>query len=338
MEKYSYIIGEDFTCLVNTSNGNSVTKYSSETDYENFINLINLGDYVGAERLGDVKIAVNKFLTTAKSDRGMEFRITDDSIEFRYTEDDLWQTLHNSISSRIIAMAKADMNITPMLNFMENLLGNPSKQSVDELYMFLEATRLPITEDGYFIAYKLVRGDYKDIHSGEFDNSVGQYLSMPRNEVDDRRHNTCSTGFHFCSKEYLPHYGSTTSSKCVLVKINPEDVVSIPSDYNNAKGRCCAYEVVGELKDWQNLRNDNSDYTDSPVVRSDNPHEEWNAHDYFEDNWESVSQRIFQDYFLSPRDDVWKEISTGDWVARIKLAEEFDTTVEMIEYIEEKIA
>jgi hypothetical protein len=32
----------------------------------------------------------------------------------------------------------------------------------------------------------------------------------------------------------------------MILKINPADVVSIPSDYNNTKGRTCRYEVVGE--------------------------------------------------------------------------------------------
>ena len=33
----------------------------------------------------------------------------------------------------------------------------------------------------------------------------------------------------------------------MIVKISPADVVSIPSDYNNAKGRACKYEVIGEI-------------------------------------------------------------------------------------------
>ena len=33
----------------------------------------------------------------------------------------------------------------------------------------------------------------------------------------------------------------------VILKINPRDVVSIPTDYNNTKGRTCRYEVVGEV-------------------------------------------------------------------------------------------
>jgi hypothetical protein len=37
------------------------------------------------------------------------------------------------------------------------------------------------------------------------------------------------------------------SDRIVIVKINPMDVVSIPKDYNNAKGRCCRYIVVNEV-------------------------------------------------------------------------------------------
>ena len=32
----------------------------------------------------------------------------------------------------------------------------------------------------------------------------------------------------------------------MILKINPRDVVSIPTDYNNSKGRTCRYEVIGE--------------------------------------------------------------------------------------------
>jgi hypothetical protein len=124
---------------------------------------------------------------------------------------------------------------------------NPSKRAVTELYGFLEKNSLPITPDGHFLAYKKVRNDYLDIHSGTMDNSVGMIVEMERNEVDDNKDQTCSTGLHFCSQDYLPHFGSGSDSRVVIVKINPSDVVSIPSDYNNAKGRACRYVVVGEI-------------------------------------------------------------------------------------------
>jgi len=154
--------------------------------------------------------------------------------------------LHNALATRMIQMLQDGFPVEPLVLFMENLMQNPSKRAVDELYGFLEKNQLPITPEGYFLAYKKVRKDFKDIHSGTMDNSVGQIVEMERNQVDDDKDRTCSTGLHFCSQDYLPHFGGS-DSRTVILKINPADVVSIPSDYNNAKGRACRYEVIGEL-------------------------------------------------------------------------------------------
>jgi hypothetical protein len=44
-------------------------------------------------------------------------------------------------------------------------------------------------------------------------------------------------------------YGSLENGdKIVIVKINPADVVSVPSDCNYEKLRTCRYEVVGEYQ------------------------------------------------------------------------------------------
>lgn len=154
--------------------------------------------------------------------------------------------IDNSLTERLLSMMKEGFNVNPMIAFLENLMLNPSKRAVDELYGFLEYGKLPITEDGHFIAYKRVRADYKSVHDGQTDNSIGLTVSMPRNFVDDRSENTCSKGLHFCSFEYLKSF---SGDKCIILKINPRDVVSIPVDYNNTKGRACSYEVIGELTD-----------------------------------------------------------------------------------------
>jgi hypothetical protein len=154
--------------------------------------------------------------------------------------------MHNALSNRMVAMLQDGFPVEPLVAFMENLMTNPSKRAVDELYGFLEKNSLPITPDGHFLAYKKVRQNYFDCHTGKMDNSVGKVVEMERNEVDDNKDQTCSTGLHFCSQEYLPHFGGG-DSRVVIVKINPRDVVSIPTDYNNAKGRACRYEVIGEV-------------------------------------------------------------------------------------------
>ena len=153
---------------------------------------------------------------------------------------------HNYLARKFVDMYQEGFPVEPMVNFMENLMQNPSKRAVDELYGFLEKGNLPITSDGCFLAYKKIRNDYLDIHSGTMDNSVGKVVEMERNEVDDDKDRTCSTGLHFCSLGYLDHFGGA-DSRTVVLKINPRDVVSIPADYHNTKGRACRYEVIEEI-------------------------------------------------------------------------------------------
>ena len=154
--------------------------------------------------------------------------------------------LRGALTARMIEMYQDGFPVEPLILFMENLMQNPSKRAVEELYGFMEKGNLPLTPDGYFLAYKKVRADFLDIHSGTMSNAPGNVVEMERNDVDDNMNNTCSTGLHFCSKEYLNHFGGS-DSRTVILKINPKDVVSIPADYNSTKGRACRYEVLGEL-------------------------------------------------------------------------------------------
>lgn len=154
---------------------------------------------------------------------------------------------HNVITDKIINMMKEGFDVQPLCAFLNNLMKNPSSRAVTELYGFLETTNLPITEDGHFLAYKSVKADYTDGYTGTVDNSIGCKPTMERNQVDDDKDRTCSNGYHFCSLEYVRDAGWGGSGRHIMIiQINPADVVAIPSDYNNSKGRCCGYEVIGE--------------------------------------------------------------------------------------------
>jgi hypothetical protein len=156
------------------------------------------------------------------------------------------EEVHGSISKRIIEFMSKGLPFQPLVNFLENLMQNPSMQSQQELYDFLEHENLPVTEDGCFLAYKAVRSDFKDKWQGVFDNSVGQVCEMRRAKVDDNRKVGCSQGLHAGALNYVASYGSVDAGdNIVIVKINPEDVVSVPSDCNCEKLRTCKYEVVG---------------------------------------------------------------------------------------------
>ena len=199
------------------------------------------------------------------------------------------------LATRMISMLEEGFSIEPMVLFMHNLLKNPSKRSVDELHGFLEKNSLPITPDGHFLAYKKVRRDFLDIHSGTMNNAPGTVVEMERFKVDDNKDQTCSTGLHFCGMSYLDHFGGS-DSRTVIVKIDPADVVSIPSDYNGAKGRACRYEVIGELGvepgkafDRSVQSNAHGTYTvptprpTTPIKEGNSPfyhgyHDGWNGH------------------------------------------------------------
>jgi hypothetical protein len=159
------------------------------------------------------------------------------------------EVVHGSISKRILEFMSKGLPFQPLVNFLNNLMENPSMQSQKELYDFLEHEHLPVTEDGHFLAYKAVRGDFKDKYRGVFDNSVGQVVKMQRAKVDDDRARGCSDGLHAGALNYVAGYGSVESGdRIVIVKINPRDVVSVPSDCNCEKLRTCRYEVVGEYQ------------------------------------------------------------------------------------------
>lgn len=159
------------------------------------------------------------------------------------------EEVHGAISKRILEFMSKGLPFQPLVNFLNNLMENPSMQSQKELYDFLEHQYLPVTEDGHFLAYKAVRSDYMDKYAGKFRNKVGDVCQMTRAKVDDNRGIGCSQGLHAGALNYVAGYGSLDAGdKIVIVKINPKDVVSVPSDCNCEKLRTCRYEVVGEYQ------------------------------------------------------------------------------------------
>ena len=139
---------------------------------------------------------------------------------------------------------------------------NPSRRAVNELYAFLEHKAMPLTPDGNFLAYKGVREDYTDWHSGKFRNQVGDEHSMIRNNVCDDANIGCSYGFHAGSLDYAKQYGN--GGHLMVVEIDPRDVVSVPLDCEQQKLRTAKYKVVShfEKKLEEPMCDDYGDYDD----------------------------------------------------------------------------
>jgi hypothetical protein len=156
--------------------------------------------------------------------------------------------VHGFVVCRILDFVKNGFPYQPLVKFLERVRLNPSSRSVEELYKFLEHRKMPITPNGTFLAYKSVRADYTDHHTGKVSNKVGDIPArFERNQVDDDPRNGCSYGYHVGSMAYAESFGGG-ERHLMIVEVDPADVVSVPYDCDCQKLRCVGYKVVDEFK------------------------------------------------------------------------------------------
>lgn len=151
------------------------------------------------------------------------------------------EAVPKSIGGRILEGLSVGEDVDKYLHFYSKLNQNPSHRSVNQLWKFLEHKALPIAPDGDILAYKGIREDFTDVHSGKFNNSVGETLQMQRNRVSDDPTIGCHFGFHVGALSYAKSFGKVV----VIVKFSPTDVVCVPHDCSHQKVRVCKYSVVG---------------------------------------------------------------------------------------------
>lgn len=282
MTTIPFILGSDSITVFHNSKSFTINKEART--YNGVVAAVKFGDTSALEALLEVKKSVFRQLSAASENVTMR----DGQIFYKD------RPVDSLLSSRIFEMLDMNVDLAPMSRFIENLMQNPSYRAVTELFGFLDACKLPITEDGHFLAYKRVRDDYKDVHSGTMDNSVGKIVEMPRNLVNEDKNQTCSSGLHFCSYDYLQHF---SGDRIVVLKINPADVVSIPTDYNNSKGRTCRYLVIDELplNEYKMPEKELDDfYTDRYNAQDTDDHDEHFDvdYDYLEEDEEEVQVEV----------------------------------------------
>jgi len=229
--KDGYIISNDGTVTVVTA-GKTYNVAVDHVNHEKIIVALKRNDFDAIPKLADISNAITDM------SKG-EVNVVNGEVIYKDN------VIHNTVTDRILDLMNRNFPFEPMVKFLSNLMLNPSFRAINELYTFLDGNKLPITEDGCFLAYKRVNDDYLDFHTGTVDNHIGATPSMLRNEVDEDKDRTCSNGFHFCSLNYLSDFHKG-QGHIMIVKVNPKDVVSIPSDCHNTKGRCSDYIVVGE--------------------------------------------------------------------------------------------
>lgn len=160
------------------------------------------------------------------------------------------QEVRNTIVDRILQLQKTGQDTGPISKFLEKALSLP-KENAEALFAFIETKGLSIHEDGDVLAWKVVEGNYKDKHSRTIDNKPGTTVpEIPRSLCDSDNRVACSKGYHVGNLAYSGPGGSfyTNGDKIVIVKFNPANTVSVPSDVTQNKLRVTQYTVVEDYK------------------------------------------------------------------------------------------
>lgn len=167
--------------------------------------------------------------------------------------------IDNSLTRQIVRFLEEEVDDwQPLVCFMENVAANPNDHSREQLYEWLARRDFTITEEGYILGYKGVRRsdaegvEYESISSGpgivdgvsyngHLPNNISSIVEIARSKVHHDPSVGCSTGLHVGTWDYAHSFGHGVVLK---VEVNPRDVVSVPTDCDHAKVRCCRYQVV----------------------------------------------------------------------------------------------
>ena len=141
----------------------------------------------------------------------------------------------------------------PLVAFLEKVYTNIEAHTRENLSRWLSATGgFTIDEDGDIIGYKGLTKTGGSIHAGpavvdgkavngSVPNAPGSVIEMARSKVEHNPNVGCASGLHVGTWEYASDFGHGVVAK---VKVNPRDVVSVPTDCGGQKMRVSRYKVV----------------------------------------------------------------------------------------------
>jgi len=157
---------------------------------------------------------------------------------------------------RVLSFKANDLPYEPLANYMARKMANTSQRAIQELYPWLEHRNITLTRKGTFIGYKGVQNNFFSVMGntstivlqgvvdaeGHILNEIGKTIEIARQSVCDDFRKPCGPGLHVGSLSYATGWGQ----RCILVEVDPADVVSVPTDCDCQKLRVCKYTVVGE--------------------------------------------------------------------------------------------
>lgn len=245
MNKPSYIIGDTFVTLVHNGNLYTITHDDARCDA--------VLDVIKNQNWSELDNVLSLPKLIAKYSFG-KIKVYDNAIYYKDKE------VKNIVTEKIFSFITQGYPFESLVAFLDKLMLNPEARSIDQLYSYLEKYKLPICEDGDFLAMKSIRGEWKDHYSNTIDNRIGQKPWMNRGLISSDPNLACHIGFHIGSEQFVNTYCDLKDRRIILCKINPANVVCIPYYSSFQKMRVCAYEVVRELDEQFHGVNFNSDY------------------------------------------------------------------------------
>ena len=283
-----YILTDNSLTIV--VDGKALTMESSNPSFNEAKKLLSAEKYDELPDLFDTPKAVERFAEGS-------IKVSDGEVSYK------GEVIHNHVVGRILDFMRQGLPYKPLTRFVEKLMDNPSRRAVNELYAFLEHKNMPLTPDGNFLAYKGVRSDFTDWHSGQFTNKVGDVNEMPRRNVCDNANIGCSDGFHAGSLDYARQYGN--GGHLMVVEIDPADVVSVPLDCDQQKLRTSKYKVVSlfEKKLEEPMCNDYGDYESCYEDNAEDDSLDGFDQDSYEAGYEAAKNDLVKFATSSPKRD-----------------------------------
>lgn len=150
-----------------------------------------------------------------------------------------------------------------LVNLVHRMNAADKMDSFGQLYEFLKHNDIKIMADGRFIGYKgldtLDNDVCVDCHTRTIAQKEGDYVYTQAQYVNDDPSISCSYGLHVGNWTYVKGF----AGYCVAqVVVKPEDVVSVPFDYNGGKLRSKGYSIVRILSGDPKL----DDFPEVPVT------------------------------------------------------------------------
>ena len=230
-----------------------IEKYVKESEYKTLDSLVN--DFIN-----DKDNTFTKFLLHFRRKDKDEIQSIVDKVDEEIDITKVAPTLQNFIIKITNDINVDDNVVLAWTKFARKLQRNVDPYIRSQLFDFLNylidtENSLALTPEGNFIGYKGIQKNYLSSRAGngfvdgveykntQIPNKPGTVVSMNRHEVQADPDQTCSFGLHVGSYSYAKGFQPLV----VLVEVNPENVVSVPSDYNGQKLRCSEYKVIKEV-------------------------------------------------------------------------------------------